>query len=56
MKRNGETILICNCERTMALDGQRLCRALAAEGEARVHTQLCRAEIEAFRSAIQGGG
>src|SRR5687767_13885533 len=56
MKRNSETILICNCERSMALDGKAVCRALDAEGEARVHTQLCRAEIESFRSAIAGGG
>ena len=56
MKRNGETILICNCERTMALDGKALCRALGAEGEPRVHTQLCRAEIESFRSALAPGG
>jgi ferredoxin len=55
MKRNGETILICNCERSMALDGKMLCRALGAEGEARVHNQLCRSEIEAFRGAIAGG-
>jgi hypothetical protein len=52
MKRNGQKILICDCERTMALDGKAVCRALAGDEEARVHNQLCRAEIEAFRDAI----
>jgi ferredoxin len=52
MKRNGQKILICDCERTMALDGKAVCRALAGDEETRVHNQLCRAEIEAFRDAI----
>jgi len=33
----------------MAPDGEALCRVLAGGGDARVHTQLCRAEIDAFR-------
>jgi hypothetical protein len=52
MKRDGQKILLCDCERSMALDGKTICRALAGDGEARVHTQLCRAEIEAFRDAV----
>ena len=52
MKRDGQKILLCDCERSVALDGKTICRALAGDGEARVHTQLCRAEIEAFRDAI----
>ncbi len=52
MKRNAYTILLCDCERTMALDGKALCRAVAGEGEVRIHTQLCRAEIARFREAV----
>ncbi|MGH6892122.1 MAG: 4Fe-4S ferredoxin, partial [Dongiaceae bacterium] len=55
MKRNAHRILVCDCERTMTLDGKALCRAVAGEGEARVHTQLCRAEIAAFRDALGTG-
>ncbi|HXV30869.1 MAG TPA: 4Fe-4S binding protein [Sinorhizobium sp.] len=55
MKRNAHTVLVCDCERTMALDGKALCRAVAGKGEARVHTQLCRAEIGAFRALLAKG-
>ena len=56
MKRNAHRILVCDCERTMTLDGRALCRAVAGGGDARVHTQLCRAEIDAFRDALAEGG
>ena len=39
----------------MAPDGEALCRVLAGGGDARVHTQLCRAEIDAFRGALRTG-
>ncbi|MCI0429734.1 MAG: 4Fe-4S dicluster domain-containing protein [Rhodospirillales bacterium] len=55
MKRNAHRILLCDCERSMTLDGKALCRAVAGEGDARVHTQLCRAEIAAFRDALAAG-
>src|SRR4051794_10761224 len=55
MKRNGQKILICDCERTMTLDGQTIC-ALTGDGKARVHTQLCRAEIGLFRDAVLNEG
>jgi hypothetical protein len=55
MKRQGHRILLCDCERSMAPDGEALCRVLAGGGDARVHTQLCRAEIDAFRGALRAG-
>src|SRR5438093_5892807 len=57
MKRNGHEILICDCERTMTLDGKAICRAMGSAGDdVRVHTQLCRAEIDAFRNAVSKDG
>jgi ferredoxin len=55
MKVGGRRILICDCEGTMPLDGPALARACGAEGAAPVATQLCRAEIERFTSALSAG-
>jgi len=45
------TTLICNCNRTMPLDGEALGRAL---GEPlTVHTTLCRREAPAFQRATR---
>lgn len=43
------TTLICNCNRTMPLDGQALGRALGED--LAVHTTLCRREAQAFQRA-----
>jgi hypothetical protein len=49
MKLNGYEILVCNCERTMTLDGKKLCKAAGADGgEPDVHSTLCRAEVGQF--------
>src|SRR5207244_9671120 len=47
-------ILICSCEDTVALDGQAITRGCrgAAVLPAR---QLCRAEVDTFRTAAAGG-
>ena len=44
-------LLVCNCQRTMELDGDRLATALGLEGPLTVHRELCRAGIDAFRNA-----
>ncbi|MEO6407609.1 MAG: 4Fe-4S dicluster domain-containing protein [Burkholderiaceae bacterium] len=52
------TTLICNCNKTMPLDGPALARALTAEageGLATVHTLLCRREAPAFQRAAKSG-
>ena len=52
-------VLVCNCEVTMALDGQRLAETLGSEFDDRpidVCTQLCRAQIERFNQAAADGG
>ena len=44
--------LVCNCNRTMPLDGAALSQALAIEAPIRIHRELCRAEIGVFESAL----
>ncbi len=55
MKMAGRRVLVCNCERTMELDGKALCAALGAEDEPQVHTHLCRTEVATFGKALDGG-
>jgi ferredoxin len=52
MKLGGRTLLVCNCERTMEIDGAKLEAALGGDGELRVHSHLCRAEIAAYEGAL----
>lgn len=47
-------ILLCNCEKTMALDGKALARARGEADAFTVHTQLCRMQLEAFSRALEG--
>ncbi|MCM5678868.1 4Fe-4S binding protein [Schlegelella sp. S2-27] len=49
--------LLCNCNRTMPLDGPALTKALGADGGAPipVHTTLCRREAGAFQRAARSG-
>lgn len=54
MKLNGFEILVCNCERTMQLDGRKLCKAAGGQGdEPDVFTTLCRAEVGQFAQALK---
>ncbi len=55
MELKGKQVLVCNCEVTMALDGKALAKACGAE-DCEVHTQLCRAQIDRFRSSVAAGG
>ena len=45
--------LICNCEKTMALDGRAIGKALGVT-EIPVHSHLCRSEIRAYEAALAG--
>jgi ferredoxin len=54
MEVKGKKVLVCNCEVSMALDGQKLARALGAAG-CDVHTQLCRAQIDSFSRTLAEG-
>ncbi|HEX6141506.1 MAG TPA: 4Fe-4S binding protein [Geminicoccaceae bacterium] len=56
MKLRDKEVLVCNCEVSMALDGRRLADALAPGEACAVHTQLCRAQLDRFRSRVAEGG
>src|SRR5689334_4538994 len=51
MEVNGRTVLVCNCEGTMPLDGAKLAKACDASTTATPATQLCRAELDRFIAA-----
>jgi len=48
-------IKLCNCNRTMALDGKALAVALKLDTPIPIHTELCRREAGAFHEALQSG-
>lgn len=48
-------VLICNCEKTMTLDGKAIGRALDL-GDLPVHTNLCRRDLGVFEREAEGGG
>ena len=50
-----ETIKLCNCNQTMALDAKALAIALKLGAPITIHTELCRREAGAFHQALQGG-
>src|SRR5512133_3943017 len=50
-----KTIKLCNCNRTMALDGKGLAAALQLRAPIPIHTELCRREAGAFRDALASG-
>ena len=50
------TVLVCNCQRTMSLDGAQLGVASEAAAALPVHTELCRAGAGAFEAAARSGG
>ena len=47
--------LICNCNRTMPLDGKAVARALKMEATPQVHSELCRRHLAAFEAAVKNG-
>ncbi|MFO0254079.1 MAG: 4Fe-4S binding protein [Betaproteobacteria bacterium] len=49
-------VMLCNCNRTMTVDGQAIAAALG-EGEApsKVQEALCRRHLGAFEAAVKGG-
>lgn len=48
------TLLVCNCQRTMEIDGERL-GGMLGTGALPVHTELCRAGLSNFESAVGRG-
>ena len=50
-----QRLLVCNCEKSMKVDGGAIARALDVP-ELHVHSQLCRAEIGIFEQALAEEG
>ena len=46
MRLGKKTVLVCDCEGTMPLDGSGLARACGLDEEPEVYTQLCRRELD----------
>ena len=53
MATPGNTLKVCNCNRTMSLDGAALGRALGRDAIP-IYTELCRKEVDGFTSAMEG--
>ncbi len=51
----GRRLLVCNCEKTVDLDGAGLSEALGLTDALNVNTQLCRRQLDNFRAAAQTG-
>lgn len=49
-------LLVCNCQKSMQIDGARLSEVLAQGTELRVHTELCRGQIASVDNALTEGG
>ncbi len=50
-----ETLLVCNCQRTMTMDGEALATALGRPAPLTVHTELCRGQLAAYETALKAG-
>jgi len=50
---DGKTCLICNCEKSMALDADDLSSALGSEIDT-IHHHLCRSQLAIFEKALAG--
>lgn len=54
MTISDKTLLVCNCNRTMPLDGAALGRALGLPSAPRIHSMMCQREVSEFSNAAQG--
>src|SRR5262249_6054366 len=48
-------LLVCNCQRTMDIDGRRLAQMLGHDEPLPVHSELCRSQIAAFEDGLRSG-
>ncbi len=54
-KVKNRRLLVCDCEKSMALDGEVLKRCIGGEGELQVYSNLCRTQLESFAGALDSG-
>ncbi len=52
LKVKNRRLMVCDCEKTMALDAGRLKACLGGEGELKVYSNLCRTQVESFAGAL----
>lgn len=52
LRINGRKLLVCNCERTMEIDGKKLAACFGSQDELTVHSHLCRAQVESYAKAL----
>ncbi len=55
MTQERRKLLLCNCNRTMPLDGKAVASALALDAVPHVASELCRRHIAAFETAVKSG-
>lgn len=47
--------LLCNCNRTMRIDGKTLAQGLGEDAAPKIHDALCRQHLAAFEAAVKSG-
>jgi ferredoxin len=50
-----QRLMVCNCQRTMTIDADKLAVTLGLDKAPVIHTELCRAQIGAYEAALQSG-
>ncbi len=53
MKLNDKTVLVCNCEETIHIDGAKLAKACGQNEAVTVFRQLCRSQLDNFSTAAK---
>lgn len=51
-----QRLLVCNCQKSMQIDGDRLAKALGLSEPIAVHSELCRAGVDTFERAVAQTG
>ena len=55
MEINGKTVLVCDCNGTMSIDGKALAKACGAAPGLDVNTLLCRSQVSNLERALHAG-
>ena len=55
MEIGGKTVMLCDCEATMRLDGNALATACGAAGPAAINRRLCRAQLDRLLETAKAG-
>jgi len=55
MTQQSRKVLLCNCNRTMPLDGKAVAGTLELDAVPHIHSELCRRHVAAFEAAAKSG-